>query len=337
MLTASENILVSVIVCCFNEEKYIEKCINSLQNQQDVSGIIEILVIDGMSTDNTRAIITNISDNDYRVRIFDNSLKVKPPAVNIGFKMAQGKYLAICDAHTEYDLKYISNSIKVLELHPEATCVGGPIVSIGESDFGKATALAMSSPIGVGNAKHRFADYEGYAEMACFPLFRREVLDKVGYYDEFFDINHDDEYCFRLRKAGGKVFLSPMAKSYYFVRNTASGLFKQYFSYGFWQIAFLKKHKVPISLRQLIPFGFFSMVLVLAMFSIYKENVLIGLLLPLTYLTVLLLVTIPVLIKEGYKVAVNFPLSIFILHFSYAVGFFSGMFRFLFKDFNKNL
>lgn len=330
------SILVSLIVCSYNEEKYIEKCLMTLLNQQNISGELEILVIDGMSNDSTRFLIQNISRSDNRVKMFDNPAKVKPPAVNIGFREAKGKYIAICDAHTEYDINYISNSIDVIEKHPETWCVGGPIISIGETYFGKANALAMSSPIGVGNAKHRFPNYEGYAEMVCFPLFKREVLDLVGYYDEFFDINHDDEYCYRLRKAGGKVFLSPVAKSYYHVRNSMTGLFRQYFSYGFWQIAFLKKHKIPISLRQLIPFIFFSVIAILSIVSIIAESTWIGFILPFIYISVLIFASIPVLFKYGIRVAANFPLAIFILHFSYAIGFFSGFFKFSFKDFRNN-
>lgn len=326
------HILVSVIVCCYNEEKYIKRCINSLLQQQNLAGEMEILVVDGMSNDNTPAILNEIAQSDVRVKLFNNILKVKPPAVNIGFRASRGKYIAICDAHTTYEPNYISNSLKIFESHPETWCVGGPIESIGESNFGKANAIAMSSPIGVGNAKHRFPKYEGYAEMVCFPIFLREVLEKVGYYDEFFIINHDDEYCFRLRKAGGKVYLSPTAKSYYYVRNTFIGLFKQYYSYGLWQIAFLKKHKIPISLRQLVPFTFFFFVIVLFIIGIVINQLFIGVLLPSLYLTILLLFSFPILLNYGVKIALNFPLAVFTLHFSYAIGFTSGIYKFLIKN-----
>ena len=326
-----DNILVSVIVCCYNEEKYIQRSINSLIQQQNLLGEMEILVVDGMSNDNTRVIINEIVQSDVRIKLYDNILKVKSPAVNIGFRAARGKYIAICDAHTTYEPNYISNSLKIFESHPETWCVGGPIESIGESNFGKANAIAMSSLIGVGNAKHRFPNYEGYAEMVCFPVFRRETIDKVGYYDDFFIINHDDEYCFRLRKAGGKVYLSPPAKSYYYVRNTFIGLFKQYYSYGLWQIAFLKKHKIPISLRQLVPFTFFLSMLILIIAGILFNNVFLGILLPMLYFLILTLYSVPILIKHGINVALNFPLAIFTLHFSYAVGFLSGIFKFLFR------
>ncbi len=330
-LNKSENVLVSITVCCRNEEKYIEECINSLTNQKNISGKFEIIVVDGISEDRTREILSRLADKDDKIILMDNPAKVKPSAVNIGFKNSRGKFLAICDAHTVYADDYISILLQLMEEHPEAQCVGGPIVSVGDTSFGKANAIAMSSIIGVGNAKHRFPDYEGYAEMACFPLFRREVLEMIGYYDERFIINHDDEYCYRLNLAGGKVFLSHRAKSYYYVRSTPSTLFYQYYTYGFWQIATLKKHKVPISIRQLIPAIFYFLLLMLVVGGIIKNSWIIALGLPVVYSAALLLFAVNKLLKETFSVAKFIPLVLFILHFSYAVGFIVGFIKFNFQ------
>lgn len=107
--------LVSLIVCCYNEEKYIEKCLISLLNQENILGEFEILVIDGMSNDRTRSIVKNFLQLDSRIKMLDNPAKVKPPAVNLGFRASKGKYIAICDAHTLYDKNYFSNSISIIE------------------------------------------------------------------------------------------------------------------------------------------------------------------------------------------------------------------------------
>jgi glycosyltransferase involved in cell wall biosynthesis len=330
-LHKSGNVLVSIIVCSRNEEKYIEECINSLTNQKNIPGKFEIIVVDGMSEDGTRDILSSLADKDEKIILMDNPAKVKPPAVNSGFKNSKGKFLAICDAHTVFADDYISILLQIMDEHSEAQCVGGPIVSIGDTNFGKANAIAMSSVIGVGNAKHRFPDYEGYAEMACFPLFRREVLEMIGYYDERFIINHDDEYCHRLRLAGGKVFLSHRAKSYYTVRSSPSKLFYQYYLYGFWQIATLKKHKIPISIRQLIPVTFYILIFILFVNGIIANNWIIALGLPVIYSAVLLLFAVKKLLKEAFSVAKFIPLALFFTHFSYAVGFIAGFIKFNFQ------
>lgn len=325
--------LVSIIVCCRNEKNYIENCLISLSSQKNVNGELEILVIDGMSTDGTREIILKMIEKFSHIKLFDNPAKVKPQAINLGFKEAKGEYLLICDAHAVYDEYYIHTCIELIKEHPDAWCVGGPFTNVGEISFGKALAIAMNSPIGVGNAKHRHPNYEGYGEMVMFGLFPRFVLDRVGYYDEFFVINHDDEYCYRLRKAGGKVYISHRAKCYYFVRKSPVSLFRQYYSYGLWQIAFLKKHKEPISFRQLIPFLFFLSVFLLLISGIVFKSFALAFSIPGLYLLILSVATVPVIKKQGLEIAINYPLAIFLLHFSYAVGFFSGIIKFWDKKF----
>jgi succinoglycan biosynthesis protein ExoA len=330
----NEEILVSVIVCARNEEKYIKSCLNSLITQKNIPGKFEILVIDGMSEDKTREILNEFEkEHQGLIRLFDNHKKVKPPAMNTGFKNARGKYIAICDAHTTYDENYLSTLINLICEHKESVCVGGPIISIGETSFGKATALAMSSYIGVGNPKHRFPDYEGYAEMACFPLFKREVFNLIGYYDERFIINHDDEYCLRMRKAGGLIYLSPKAKSHYYVRNSPGKLFYQYFTYGLWQVATIKKHKTPIAFRQLVPAIFFISLFILLIIGIASNNYFIAFLGPSIYLLTLFGAALPVSFNKNIKIGFLFPLSIIILHLSYAFGFLWGFIKF--RRFNK--
>jgi|WetSurMetagenome_2_1015567.scaffolds.fasta_scaffold98780_2 succinoglycan biosynthesis protein ExoA len=324
----TNTILISVIVCCYNERGYIGPCLDSLTHQKNITGNLEILVIDGMSNDGTRDIILSKMQTDKRIRFYDNLARVKPQAINLGFRESSGNYFVICDAHALYAEDYLSECLKLLTNHTDTWCVGGPFINIGETTFGKANAIAMNSPIGIGNAKHRHPDYEGYGEMVMFGLYPRDVIEKIGYYDEFFVINHDDEYCYRLRKAGGKVYISHKAKCYYFVRKTACSLFKQYFSYGLWQIAFLKKHKIPISSRQLIPFGFFFTVFLMIVLGILLNNLIVSIALPVSYILGLLIFTIPVFLRNKLFVAINFPIAVFILHFAYAIGFFSGFFKF---------
>jgi len=88
----TDNILVSIIVCSRNEEKYIEECINSLTSQKSISGEYEIIIVDGMSDDGTREILLKLADKDEKIILMDNPAIVKPPAVNIGFRKSKGKF-----------------------------------------------------------------------------------------------------------------------------------------------------------------------------------------------------------------------------------------------------
>lgn len=319
--------LISIIIPCLNEEAFIEKCLFSLVRQKNIPGDFEIIVADGMSTDSTRSVIQKLSAQFGNIKMIDNPKRITPSAFNIGIKNSSGRYICIMGAHSEYDENYLANCLKLFNEHPEVSCVGGPIKSKGKNDFAKATALAMSSSIGVGNAKHRFPDYEGYAEMACFPMFKREVFDEIGLYDESLVRNQDDEFCFRLRLNGGKIYISPSIVSEYYVRDSPSKLFNQYFNYGKWRIAVLKKHKLPIALRQFVPVLFFALLFLLVLLSVFTQNTLMGIILPVVYITTIVLFSVKILLKNNLSIAINFIFAVPVLHISYAAGFVAGILK----------
>lgn len=319
------NKIISVIIPCRNEKQYIRDTILSLLNQKIEGYSIEIIIVDGMSQDGTRELLTQLSSLHPDITILDNPARITPAALNIGIKYSRGKYIAILGAHAEYEHDYFRQNLKIMEEYPEVSCAGGPIISKGKNNFAKAAAISMSSTIGVGNAKHRFPEYEGYAEMACFPFFRKEVFEKYGLYDERLIKNQDDEFCFRIRLKGEKIFLSNKIKSTYYVRDSISDLFRQYYSYGKWRIPVLLIHKTPISYRQQVPALFFSLVVLLFIVSFIVGDIFIGLCLPALYLITLSMFAILKLKGEKIGVVKYLPVSLFILHFSYALGFLSGI------------
>jgi len=330
--------LISVIVLCFNEKDFIEKCIISILNQTIPPEKTEIFVVDGMSSDGTRDILFRLQKEYNRFEILDNIKQKTPFAWNMGIKKSKGKYIAIHGAHTVYRPDYLANSLELFEVHPDISCAGGPIESVGLKSFGRAAAISMSHPLGVGNAKHRFPDYEGYAEGACFPVYKREVFDKVGMFDEWLIRNQDDEFNFRMKKSGLKVFLSPTAKCTYYVRETPSALFKQYFDYGYWRMAVIKKHRLPMSPRQIIPVLFLLVIVFSIIISPFlKINPFFTIFsLPVLYLLILSAAAIPVLFRKGIKTSSLFVISTIILHFSYGFGFIKGIFKFGFGE-NKGI
>ena len=318
---------ISFVIPCRNEVKYISETINSILNQKIQYKDIEIIIVDGLSDDGTKEILSDIQKKDSRIIVIDNVKKITPVALNLGVKKATGDHIFILGAHAKITNDYVTNCFQIFENHNDVSCAGGPITSISNSALGKAIALAMSSSIGVGNAKHRFPDYEGYAEMACFPVFKKEVFNQIGYFDEELIRNQDDDFCFRLRKSGGKIYISSRVKSFYYVRESIRSLFKQYYQYGFWRIALLKKHKLPIALRQQIPFLFFSLVLILFFLGIFLNDLKISFALPGLYLLILILYTLKILIVEKKLYSRWLPLVIFSLHFSYGLGFAVGIIK----------
>jgi succinoglycan biosynthesis protein ExoA len=321
----TENTIISVIIPCRNEKIYIADTINSILSQKINGYEFEIIVVDGISQDGTREILNTLSTTNKNIKVIDNPAKVTPVALNIGINNSSGQYIAILGAHAEYSDDFFRENLELMKMHPDVSCTGGPIISKGKNYFAKAAAIAMSSPIGVGNAKHRFPAFEGYAEMACFPFFKKEVFDKYGLYDESLTKNQDDEFCFRIRLQGAKIFLSNRVKSTYYVRDNFSKLFSQYFSYGKWRIPVLLKHKIAISYRQQVPALFFITIALLFIISFYFHNILIGLFLPIIYFLILTGFSVSFIKKENIKVIQYLPAIVFILHFSYAMGFVCGI------------
>jgi succinoglycan biosynthesis protein ExoA len=320
---------VSIIVPCRNEKNHIEICARSILAQEQPPGGIEVIFVDGMSQDGTREILMRLTEEHPRLRVIENFKRSTPCAMNIGIQQARGHYIAILGAHTEYAPSYVRMCIEILEEHPEVDCAGGTIISCGKSIFGRATAVAMAHPLGVGNSKGRFPNYEGYAYGACFPVFRREVFDQVGLYDEKFIRNQDDEFNFRVTRSGRKIYVSPRARCSYYVRETPAQLFWQYFQYGYWRVAVIRKHRRPASIYQVVPAGFYVLTLIMLVFGLFLPGWwrLIAAVLPLTYASILGIAGMDVAIKNGVRVGLLFPFAAAIMHFGYAVGFLWGVVR----------
>ncbi len=321
--------MLSVIIPCRNERKHIELCVRSLLRQDPPSGGLEVIVVDGLSDDGTRDILEDLAQEHPELRIVDNPRCVTPCAMNAGIREARGTYIAILGAHCQYASDYLRTCVALFDEHPEADCVGGPIISAGKSVFGQAVAVAMSHPVGIGNARHRHPDFEGYAEGACYPVFRKEIFQKIGFYDEMLVRNQDDELNYRLTKQGGKVFLSPRARSTYFVRETVSSLFRQYFEYGYWRVAVIRKHRMPASLRHLVP-PFFVIGLVASFtlaLMVPPEWRLVTLSGPLIYGLILCGVGIWVSRRVGLKIGALFPIAAATMHVAYAIGFLWGILK----------
>jgi succinoglycan biosynthesis protein ExoA len=321
--------MLSVIILCRNERQHIETCVRSILDQERPAEGMEVIVSDGLSDDGTREILESLAKQHSEVRVVDNPRRITPCAMNAGIRAARGRYIAILGGHCQYAPDFLKTCVALLHEHPEAVCVGGPTLSSGKSRFGQAVALAMTHPLGVGNAKHRHPTYEGYAEMACYPVFRKEVFEKVGLYDERFIRNQDDELCYRLALHGEKVFISPRARYTYFIRETPSKLFRQYFEYGYWRVAVLRKHRRPASLRQLVPPLFMAAVLIGAIVGLSMPGwwKLSAVALPLVYGSTLLAVGVWEFGKAGWRVAALFPVAAATMVAAYATGFVWGVVR----------
>ena len=251
--------------------------------------------------------------------------------MNLARSQARGEVIIRVDGHCDLARDFVRENIALLAEHEEAWSVGGPIVHSADTPFGRAVAVAMSHPLGVGNASHRCAHYEGYAEGAQFPALRRWVFDRVGDFDERLVRNQDDEFNYRIAQAGGKVFISPRIRYTYFVRERMGQLFRQYCQYGFWRIPVMRKHRRPTTLRQLAPPLFYVALIACFLLGLWLRQPVVALTIPLAYAAALSACGLALVPRVGLAVACRVPAAIATMHAGYALGLLYGLWAAFFR------
>lgn len=246
----SDDSTVSLVIPLRNEEHHVGALIDALQ-AQTYAQIVDILFVDGMSTDRTRDIIAEYARRVPAIRILDNPDRIVPPAMNLGIRAARGDIVVRLDAHTLPAPDYVERCVHHLR-ETGAWNVGGAMRAQGRGYVGGAIALATTSPFGIGGSPFHYSEEPQYVDTVYLGAFPRWVLDSVGLYDERFIRNQDYELNHRIRKAGGAIYLAPDIKITYFPRDSLRALWRQYFQYGYWKVQTLRKHPDSLKRRQLV-------------------------------------------------------------------------------------
>jgi len=262
--------MVTVIAPCRNEAPFIEQAIKTILDSDYPGDLIELLVVDGMSTDGTRDTVTALGAKDARVKLLDNPGKIVPSAMNIGIKTAKGEYIVRIDCHSVFAPDYISKCVEVLQ-RTGADNVGGYITTLpGTNDAtGKAIAEASSSKFGVGNSMFRLSGPECEVDTVPFGTYRKELFDRIGLYDERLVRNQDIELNSRIHKNGGRIIISPEIKLSYFNRSTYTGIWQQSFNNGLWNPYTLWLVGGGLRARHFIPMVFVLSLLLLTVLSLF--------------------------------------------------------------------
>lgn len=264
---------ITIILPSLNEENFIGDCLDGLL-AQDYPAVVEILVVDGGSSDRTREIVESYGSP---VRLLDNPRVTAAAAMNIGIEHCRTDLFVRVDAHSTYAANYVSQSVKT-SLATGASVVGGPMRPKGTTPFGEAVAVVTSSPLGVGPGKFHYATELQEVETVYLGIFRREEVLKVGGYDE---VNlqwaaEDQELNYRIRKNGGRIVLDPEISSVYYPRSTPKALAKQYFNYGLCKASTWKKHHTLPYWRPLAPFLLVNSLLLSLLIGVISRRFLIA-------------------------------------------------------------
>ena len=324
---------VSVIIPCFNEEKFIGPILESLIAQDYPHDRIEVMAVDGNSRDRTQEIIRRYAAGWPFIRLLLNERQYVPFALNLGISESKGDFIIIFGSHADYPHNYISSLIK-RSLSLDADNIGGLCIARPPDPSIKSLAIseALSCPFGVGNSYFRIgSDTIKRVDTVTFGCYKRSVFDRIGLFDETLLRCQDDEFNARLEKNGGSIYLDPDISVDYFTRTTVKSVYRMFFQYGLFKPLVSMKIGKPTTLRQLVPFFFVMFLLVFIPLSV-SFPVFLWLFLPVAslYLTINLVFTTRIMMKTKRAALILYlPWLFFLVHFSYGWGYLNGIVRFL--------
>ncbi len=337
---AKSAFVVSLILPIRNEAEFIEGTLRALATQTYDKRHFEVIVADGASEDNTKNIVKQfaVSHPTVRIRLIDNPGRIYSTGFNLGLQSSLGDAVIFTSGHTELSPDYVKECAHYLQT-TDAACVGGISITKGTNKGAQMVTLAMGSRFGLGGAAFRVVRNQQIrqVETVAYGAYRRSVFDLIGGLDEELIRNQDDEFNYRLRRAGGKILLIPsITATYYSPRSDLKQLWKQYFEFGYWKVRVMQKHPRQMSPRQFVPPIFITSLIagpILGLFwpvCLVSSLGLLGL-----YISLNLLASFTLAAKAGWQYYTRLPLTFAILHFGYGLGFLKGLIVFGYRFFGK--
>ena len=322
---------VSIICPIYNEEKYIARCIESMLGQDYPQEGMEILFVDGMSTDRTRDIVSDYTAKYNHIKLLDNPHHTVPYALNEGIRRSEGDMVMRIDGHCVYPENYVSTLTKYLqELDADNVGAVWNTVAARDTTVCHAIAIASSHPFGVGGSKHKIGVKElTTTDTVPFGCYRREVFDRIGLFDTDLTRNQDDEFNARLTNHGGKIYLIPQLVINYTARDTIGKMRRMYFQYGLFKPLVNKKLGHPATIRQFFPMLFLLGIITGGILSLFSDIIL------WMYVAVLVFYIL-VGMAIGCKSAAKFkklllvPMMPYVfanVHLSYGYGYLAGIYK----------
>jgi len=293
---------------------------------------LQVLVVDGMSSDGTREIINEYVRRHPFMQLIDNPDRTVPHALNLGIRHSRGEYIIRLDAHSAYPQDYFT---KLIEWHQrlKADNLGAVCTTavLGKSNKAQAIKEVLSDPLGVGNSYFRTgSDRIREVDTVPFGCYRRKVFDRYGYFDERLIRNQDIELNKRIIEEGGKIYLVPDITCIYYAKDSLVALWKSSFANGLWNIltVYLTKKPAALSFRHFVPLLFLLSLVLPVLFSIILRDsrwLVVPMLSLISYVTLMGWKSLK-LARQGVSFYHLF-VSFLVLHFSYGCGSFLGLFR----------
>lgn len=319
------------MVPVLNDASFVETCMRSILDQDLGNLTMEVLVVDGMSTDGTRDILQSMAAGDQRLRLLDNPRQRVSPALNLGMNASRGHVLVRMDAHAVYDRHYVRRSWELLQ-ESSVDAVGGRQKPLPGAPglTARAIAAVQLTSFGLGGGAHRRENYHGPAGTLWLGAFHRDLFMRVGGFDEALFRSEDNDFYQRVRAAGGRLLISPDIQASYFCRSDLKGVARQSLVTGSEILPTMRRNARAMSLRHLAPGAALLALLSLPACLLFPDPWPLLLLSAaaaagLTYVALLLTATGSVVRAAGAGALLPAMLAFPVIHLSYALGTLFGL------------
>lgn len=265
------DLKVSFVVIALNAESTLDALFDCLKKQTYPHSLIEVILVDGNSQDATKEKMLRFknTENDFiRVAVLDNPKKTLPCGWNVALDAVEGDAVLRVDAHTTFPPEFIELNVRDLD-KGENIC-GGKVISVPANKDNWSITLneAENSMFGGSFAAFRHAETAQYVSTAAFAIYRKEVFDKVGRYNELLTRTEDNEMHYRMKQAGYKFYYDPEIVSYRETRATLGKLLKQKYLNGYWIGRTLGVEPRCFSIYHFVPLAFVFAIIVTAIIAI---------------------------------------------------------------------
>lgn len=324
---SSGDLLVSILVPMRNEEKWIGRCLDTILENDLPASQYEVLVLDGRSTDRSRAIAEERCRLYPNFYVVENPGKFVPVGLNLGLKHARGRYILIFGAHVEYPPNYVRACVEELN-RGSADVVGGALKTMpgAPSSIAQAIALMSQHPFGVGNSRFRISRARSYVDTVPYGAYRRELFEQCGGYREDLLRNQDLELSARFRSHGARILLLPDVTPVYYNVPTFSAFLRQAYGNGLWlgrawvwyPVSFAWRHSVPVAFVLALLFSLFMAPFLAA--ALYFVIIAMGL-----YAALALVSAAQLSLRWGPQYLLLLPPLFFGYHTAYGFGTLAGL------------
>ena len=311
---------VSVILAVFDEADFIDQALSNLLGQ-DYAGPLEIVVADGGSDDGTREKLEFWAERDHRLTVLHNPERRQAYGLNLAAEAASGEILVRADGHTGFASDYVRASVGALE--ETGGAVGGRMLPVGRSRFGRAVAAAMKSPLTMGPGRFHHSVIREEVDTVYLGAMRKDWFEALGGFRPFpSGTSEDADLYYRWRRDGGRVYVDPSIVSEYTPRDRPGDLWRQYYRYGIGKAEMLWRNGALPSWRPLAPLALVIGLLVLAVVGFVAH----------VWMPLVVLVGLWFLLLAGVALGAEEPaagvlLAAGIMHLAYGMGELWGLVR----------